>query len=451
MATKQQTPNVFKYSNTEYSITVTLMNSTDKANAGFAEALDASDIEWIQYVSQVNSLVVTAKMAYLDKYAFIDKAIGQFNLFVDIQFSENYRPTDPTDSMGTPNPDREFSMEFIVQNIRPVNRVANCIQYELDLVSVNWHKCIANVQFSNYNKPPESLFDIFKTCLASQDLAPDKDSFDNAKQVVSMNYITSQNDNMFTVANYLFHKMYYLPNRDQSMKFFVYNIYTGKYHIVDMADKNSFIGDMTTTVLSFFKSNAELLTQQEATNLGSFAHPCSRTDLFKSMFTRKVIGFDYDGNQFVNYDMDAKEIKIYVNNGLDEDGYISKYQDVDVDPKHKRFQSNPYWDNELNVYGEIIDAVTQNDAVVLNITGDIMRQAGALVNVVIDRDMGSLANDTPAELKNLRGKYKQYERLWMTSKVINIVKPKEGTFRQQIALFRNFLPQDKTLPLLMYK
>ena len=450
-ATSPQNPNVFKYSNTEYTLIVTIKNAPTASNSSFVECLDNNDIQSFVYTSTLNNLVVTGRLSYLDKYAFIDKMIGQFQLFVSVQFAENFKPSNPTNSLGLPNKDKTLMLDFIVQNIRPVNRLANCIQYDIDLVSINWHKCIANVQFSNYQKDPEPLFDILKQCLVSQDLAIDKDSFNNVKQDVSMNYITSQNDNMFTVTNYLMHKLYYLPTRDQSMKFIVYNMFTDKYHIVDVTDWSMFIGNMTSTALSFFKSNIELLIQQEATNLGSFANPRTRTDLFKSMFNRKVIGYDYDSNQFVNFDIEAKEIKNYMNASVDQTDVTVKYDDVEaVDPAHKRFKSNPYWDNDMNVYGDIIDVVTQNDAVVLNITGNIMRQAGQLLNVSIDRDLNGLTNSSPSELKKLQEKYKQYERLWMTSKVINVVKPNEPSFRQQVALFRNFIPQEKQSKALAY-
>lgn len=57
--------------------------------------------------------------------------------------------------------------------------------------------------------------------------------------------------------------------------------------------------------------------------------------------------------------------------------------------------------------------------------------------------MKNLTNDTKREMEKLKYKYKVYEGVWITSKVKNIICPKQQTFRQQLVLFRNFIPQIK--------
>lgn len=88
--------------------------------------------------------------------------------------------------------------------------------------------------------------------------------------------------------------------------------------------------------------------------------------------------------------------------------------------------------------------LSENNSLILNITGDIKRQPGSFTIVNIDRDMKNLTNDTKQELEKLKYKYKVYEGVWITSKVKNIICPKQQTFRQQLVLFRNFIPQIKT-------
>ena len=41
--------------------------------------------------------------------------------------------------------------------------------------------------------------------------------------------------------------------------------------------------------------------------------------------------------------------------------------------------------------------------------------------------------------------YKTYEGVWIASKVRNIIRPSESTFRQQLVLFRNFIPMYKSV------
>jgi hypothetical protein len=55
------------------------------------------------------------------------------------------------------------------------------------------------------------------------------------KSVVSLNYITQLNDNLFTVLKYLFHKLYYnFDKKDDSMKFVVYDWFNNKYRLLDL-------------------------------------------------------------------------------------------------------------------------------------------------------------------------------------------------------------------------
>ena len=46
--------------------------------------------------------------------------------------------------------------EFIVERIRPVNRNADVISYEIDLVSSLWKNCSANIVYSTFNDEPKS-------------------------------------------------------------------------------------------------------------------------------------------------------------------------------------------------------------------------------------------------------------------------------------------------------
>lgn len=40
-------------------------------------------------------------------------------------------------------------------------------------------------------------------------------------------------------------------------------------------------------------------------------------------------------------------------------------------------------------------------------------------------------------------KYRSYEGEWFISKIINIVSPSKQSYRQNVSLFRNFLPNKK--------
>ena len=54
-------------------------------------------------------------------------------------------------------------------------------------------------------------------------------------------------------------------------------------------------------------------------------------------------------------------------------------------------------------------------------------------------------------MKNEKEKYKSFEGLWYNGKVTNIICPNQPSakYRQQVALFRNFMPDMAKKPLIV--
>jgi len=69
--------------------------------------------------------------------------------------------------------------------------------------------CIGNVNYSNYAKQPEEVFDIIKGIIEKNDLNIHKDTFESIKSDVKIHYATHDNDNVITSVQYLLHKLYY--------------------------------------------------------------------------------------------------------------------------------------------------------------------------------------------------------------------------------------------------
>jgi hypothetical protein len=68
-------------------------------------------------------------------------------------------------------------------------------------------------------------------------------------------------------------------------------------------------------------------------------------------------------------------------------------------------------------------AAEENNSLVLNITGEIRRQAGSYLIVVLDRSLNAMTNEQPREIEKIKQKYKAYEGIWMASKAVNIISP----------------------------
>jgi len=165
------------------------------------------------YETKLNSLVVKGHIIYTDRFASVDKLLHRYYCFCTLLLAAGKRKHDG--DIGVNGDDfkiddkNKFTHDFIVTNISVLSRQANVIKYKIDIVSRNWFNCISNISYSNYGKEPEHVFDILKACLVNSNLRIDGMTFDSVKTDVKLNYITKQNDNMFSVLDYLFSCLYY--------------------------------------------------------------------------------------------------------------------------------------------------------------------------------------------------------------------------------------------------
>ena len=97
------------------------------------------------------------------------------------------------------------------------------------MVSINWQNCISNVNYSNYSQESKDIFSIVKALLVQKELVPNKETFDSIKTAVKLDYITSSNDTVLTSVKYLLNKLYYYKDKDNSIKFLLYNEHTKQY------------------------------------------------------------------------------------------------------------------------------------------------------------------------------------------------------------------------------
>ena len=435
------TNNIIKCSNTDYVINVSIYpdpNMKRADNAVETVVLDGYAIEEISYTSSLNQLVMTGYVVCIDKYGKLDSLLEDQQCRCDLLLSEIKKKTDNgqvhDDSL---NKDRCLEMSFVVNSMRILERRSTFIKYKIDLVSINWYSCIANVQYSNNDKDPEPILDIIKTCLQTQNLAIDDYTFGKVKSNVKMNYISKLNDNLFTVVPYLMHKLFFLPDRDDTMKFIVYDWFNQKYRLLDLTIKDTFL-NITNTTLSFFKSNAELMIQQYASDLGSFDTTSGNISEYKNLFAKDMYTYDIENNTFKNINVEPKQVVQYMNNNASFDKYVPKYHEADTLRTLKYMQSSSYWNASLNVYNDSVQSFIENGAITIRVTGDIRRQCGELLNICLDRSMNALTGDSKTELENMKKKYKLFEGPWVVSSVTSVFQPSNLTFKQKLALCRNF-------------
>lgn len=436
---KNLTQNLFVYDNKRYSLFISLFSTDSSGKTTLEAGVDLTSVEEIVYENQLNDFLLKGHVICVDSYASLDKFLDQQFVYLTMLFTENLVKTDTGVVIDIIDDANAIKHAFIVQNIKIIERIGNNIKYRLDFISANWFKCVANLTYSNYQKSPESIFDIFKNCLIKQGLTINPDSFDLVKTNVKMNYITTQNTNLMSATKYLFHKLYYFNTYEESMKFFTYNEFTDKYSLFDVRNAET-AQEIDCVMMSFFKSNLEMMASQEPNRLGSFLTPIGKTECYKNFFEYRMNDYNQSTNKFTTNVISEKSLVDYANNMIDNSLYHGKYitrppNDLDL----HYYQAGSYWNNTQNLYNTIFDSLNKTDSFILNTSGNIHRRPGGFINITLDRNMSFAKTDDASELAEMKKKYKTFEGVFLTTKVQTIIRPTIPTYRQQIVLCRNFV------------
>lgn len=433
--------NAFQYNGQKYSIVVTFYNFIDGQRKKSC-ALDILSMKKFEYVNELNNLLLTGSILYTDKHGTVDQFLEEPYPWCDVFLYEIEESFDNNISISKFSDTNRFQHTFLINNIEILNREKSIVDYRINLVSSKLLNCMTNIEYSNYGGSPVPIFEILKICIAQAKLSPDK-SFDNVKTNVSLPYITTGNDNLFSVFEYLMRRLYYLEQRDDSLKFLLYNDQRDTYQLVDLKDSNSCPGSFAMMV-SFFKSSSEHVVQQDPVNFGVVTK-LPRSELIPTFFQQDMSTFEYNSNQFGNSPFSEDENLVYFNNKFEVG--ISTKPRIQALPKAEGLTYKHYgsaWSNQIDFYHDYAQDLFDSNSLVVNVVADINRKPGSIVTIGIDRTTIDLEHDDPQSMDDLKRKYQSFEGPWIASKVRNIVEPNGGSggngqFRQNVVLIRNFL------------
>jgi len=83
------TPNTFKSSGQWYILNIVLMPDLDSCPTDSPVVLDANGIVEFSYTSELNRLLLTGKITYVDEYGFVDKLLEQQQCACTVIFAQN--------------------------------------------------------------------------------------------------------------------------------------------------------------------------------------------------------------------------------------------------------------------------------------------------------------------------------------------------------------------------
>ena len=424
----------FKSNGQIYSLVVTLTHASVSSLP-----IDIGQISKLTIENEVNKFFLTGELIVTDNYGKIDQFIDKQYVKCRVLLNQIEQKFDGRITLQKSSETNKLFHDFIVQNIAIINRSKSAITYKLSLVGENILKCMALIQYSNYSLKEEdqNAFKILQACMKLANLNVNKVSFDKIKSDAAFSYITNENDNIQTVFKYLMSKVCYYDKRDDSFKMLVYDESTDTYFLFDTKSKLTLSG-ISTVVISPMKGTKETTLSEVQAQLGSIT-VVKQSDIFKSTMTHALDKYDYSKNQFITNSIENKSIVNYFNNTLAEDNLTAKYKAIS-NTELKFQQAGTYWNNDYDIYDDMMTSLTKSNAIIVNVAGQILRKPASYVTVAIDRDDNTPTEDNREALKESYDRYKGLEGLWITSRVTHIIQPsvENCPYTQNLALFRNF-------------
>lgn len=435
--------NSFMYNGTRYTFLATLYNLIDGKREKSC-ALDIMALDKFEYTNEFNDLLLHGSILYTDKHGLVDQFIEEQFAYCEISIVENEEEVDGGVTITRLSDTNKLEHIFLVDSIEILSRDKSIVQYKINLISSKWFNCAANIVYSNYSKGPQEIFTILRACMQMVSLVPDPQSFEKVKSDVTLAYITSGDDCLLSVFQYLMRRLYYLEQRDNSMKFLVYNEQSDSYQLFDAKSSSSNTGQFE-MIVSFFKTSTEHMAQSEPINFGVVTK-VSKSKFLPSIFSQDVHSFDYDTNEFIeNYYGDTANAS-YLTNKFDMPKTKPKFGEMVQMENMSFLHRASSWSNPLDTYHDFQQGLFEGNALVVNAVGELTRKPGAIVTIAIDRSTKDLNGDRTEDLEKLKNRYKTFEGPWIASKVRHIVEPNKGpegngSYRQNVVLFRNFLSE----------
>lgn len=406
--------------------------------------IELKNIQLFKFENQLNQLVSSAELTFLDQYGMIDRLLLRQDvtckiIFYEIKQKDN---VDNSDAIELPNYDEYLELYFVVNNFQILNRINGDITYKAYLIHSNIIRFLQNINYTNYgnNKAKKNILNILFNCYAQAGLKFGLQAVEYNNCNINIDYITHDNDNLFTVTHYLMDKMFYYRDYEQSIKFIAYNTSTNEYEIIDLNTVDT-APEVTTCMISPFNNSNESLTTETPIQLATVVNS-TLIDSYKAQVTTNFFEFNSDKNRFQQWALQNNTIRNVLNT-LDATSANDKKKRFNVnllkiDSNIQR--SGNYWNNDYNIYYNLTKTLLEQNTLIINKPGVISTHLGSRCVVTIDRNKPINDQENKEKAKQEAERYKGFEGVWYIGKITFLVRPSaqdKNYFSQNLTLFRN--------------
>lgn len=452
---------------------IPLNESTAKTETGII--LDNSHIKSFTWVNEINNILLTGELEYLDATGEIGKYFGLYLSYVSIKLSldttENFRKSKVTK--------KEFIHTFIVNNFEIKGRTGSAILYKLYLVSAHWFNYIANINYSNYDKYNNDktqcdisiiMRDILKSVFSKSNsekyfITVDEESFTTNATTIQLPYCTTCQTKCIDAIKYLQNHMFYdnRPNSDvifsKGLNFLVFDEFNNQIKMLNfydaLKDKNILNSDKVGTIISLAGSTTEEYTQLSEQNLRSVVKK-SNCQSLQSLFGSKFFKYDITTNTISPFDKlgtniltevgiskNLTELKTNETNAIpivNGDAIINSVASIGNFNRYGSFDNNSF-----SIYNDLIENLMNRSCLILETAGEISHQPGQIFCIVDDTEAVKQYKDL--ERKQYKDKNRMLTGVFYIFKVRHTFVPgeKDGSgFTERLFVGRTYNPEIKT-------
>lgn len=426
--------------------------------------LSQQDITLVEIRNTINQLYLTGVLTYTDRVGTMANYVNLPVVNCLISFYEIPQQQDGTftaeSQAVTENSPTAFIQRFVVDKFEVVKRDDNAITYKLALVGENWKKCVATLDYSNFDKDPEPIGKILVDCFSAQKLQL---KCDNPEKIfpTKINYCTAGQSNIVKTMDYLLFRTQYdrEDTLDTSLKVIWYSTIDDTYRITDLNNLDTYCQNSYSMVMSMFKGTEESLVSFLPGDIATVDDYISNTEQMQTMFDVKFYKHDLSTTNEISSDEISS---ITLANYYESSAIPDKLNTAELTSKRllssvydmtgqtaegandlKFIRRNSYDGNPANLYDDQFQLFMRSNSIRVLTDGAIGRTPTSTMAISIPKDWNDVKTDNADLYREWRSRYMSFEGPYVITEVVSLISPSLQIFRQNLRLSRNFLPVSK--------
>lgn len=252
---------------------------------------------------------------------------------------------------------------------------------------------------------------------------------------MTVDYITTCNDNVMTVFRYMMNKLYQNPdNIDSNMRFVYLDHLSGQYKMLIMNGKNHKVHELK---INSTDSGMESIMAPPVTkvDIGTVVRKPT-TAIIDSIYGKRMYTYSLESNQI------ACDSSVGTNTMAGVFGKSSTSQIVPISHQpDSRMMTYSTWDDPSTTYMEFVSDVLEHNSPIIKTSMKLFIELGDVLVITIP------------DSSDDKEKFSEIQGAWFVSKIVNTFMPSKnsGECYQKLCLVKTKVNRKSSSPLLFFR